>query len=68
MNSINSNAPFDVPSVVFSVENDFAFKNMAEDLASKFEGSLKIHSNTAGHHLPLSDDPAFTQIKNFIIN
>ena len=66
MNTINSNAPFNIPSVVFSGEYDFGFKDMASDLASKFENSLNYRSNIAGHHLPVSSDPMFRKILDFI--
>jgi len=64
--SINEVAPFGIPSVVFSGENDTGFKDMAPDLASKFEGSLYIRSSSAGHHLPISSDSTFSEILSFI--
>ena len=48
VDTINSNAPFNIPSIVFSNENDSAFKDMADDLASKFSGCLNIRSSVAG--------------------
>ena len=66
MDTINSNAPFNIPSIVFSGENDFAFKDMADDLASKCSGCLNIRSSIAGHHLPFKSDPAFSEIISFI--
>ena len=66
MNTINSSAPFNVPSMVFSGEFDTGFKDMAPDLASKFVDSVDIHSSSAGHHLPFESDPAFSQIISFI--
>jgi len=68
MQIINSNSPFNIPSVVFSGEYDYAFKNMAPDLASKFENSLQYKSSVAGHHLPFSSDPVFYFILEFIKN
>ena len=66
METINSNTPFNTASLVFSGENDFAFKDMADDLASKFSGSLNIRSSVAGHHLPINSDNTFNQILEFI--
>ena len=68
INSINEVAPFEIPSVVFSGENDAGFKDMAPDLASKFEDSLYIRSSSAGHHLPIQSDSTFSQILSFIRN
>ena len=47
MDAINSNAPFNIPSIVFLIENDYAFKDMADELASKFSGCLNIKSSVA---------------------
>ena len=66
MNSINTSSPFNIPSMVFSGEFDTGFKDMAPDLASKFNNSLYIRSSSAGHHLPFSNDPTYNQILNFI--
>ena len=42
--SINSSAPFDIPSVVFSGEYDYSFKDMAPDLYSKFSNAIYVRS------------------------
>ena len=39
---------------------------MADDLASKFSGSLNIRSSVAGDHLPINSDNTFNQIVEFI--
>ena len=68
MDTINSVAPFNIPSVVFSGEYDNDFKNLAPGLASKFSNSVDIHSSSAGHHLPLQSDSTFSTILSFIRN
>ena len=67
IDTINSAAPFQTKSVIFSGENDLGFKDLAKDLADTFNNSLNIRSSVAGHHLPLENDPAFDQILNFIL-
>ena len=66
MGSINSAAPFKIPSIVFSGDKDTDFKDMAKALADKFSRSVHIKSSVAGHHLPTDSDPTFTQILDFI--
>ena len=66
MDTINSNAPFNIPSIVFSNKNDSAFKDMADDLASKFSGCLNIRSSGYEDHLPINSDDTFNQIVEFI--
>ena len=66
ISTINSAAPFQIPSVVFSGEYDYYFKDLAQGLSDIFSDSLNIRSSAAGHHLPFETDPAFTQILNFI--
>jgi len=66
METINSNTPFNTASLVFSGENDFGFKEMADDLASKFSNCQNIKSTVAGHHLPYNNDNTFNQIVDFI--
>ena len=66
VDSINANAPFQIPAMVFSGEFDTGFKDMAQSLADVFENETSIRSSTAGHHLPFENDPTFTQILNFI--
>ncbi len=68
INSINEVAPFKIPSVVFSGENDTDFKDLAPELASKFEDSQYIRSSSSAHHLPTQSDSTFSQILNFITN
>tara|TARA_B100001093_G_scaffold2499_4_gene2512 strand:+ start:5442 stop:8339 length:2898 start_codon:yes stop_codon:yes gene_type:complete len=66
MDSIDDAAPFSTPAMIFSGENDGAFKDLAPALAQKFTGSLDLHSQTAGHHLPYENDEHFDQILTFI--
>ncbi len=63
---INLAAPFHIPSVVFSGEYDYYFRDLAQGLADKFYNSLYIRSSVAAHHLPFENDPAFDEILNFI--
>ena len=64
--TINSGAPLQTKSVIFSGENDFGFKDLAQDLADTFNNSLNIRSSVSGHHLPFESDPAFDLILDFI--
>ena len=66
IDKINSVAPFQTKSVIFSGENDFGFKDLAQDLADTFNNALSIRSSVAGHHLPFESDPAFDLILDFI--
>ena len=66
IDTINSVAPFQTKSVIFSGENDFGFKDLAQDLADTFNNALSIRSSVAGHHLPFESDPAFDLILDFI--
>ena len=66
IDKINSVAPFQTKSVIFSGENDFGFKDLAQGLADTFNNSLNIRSSVAGHHLPFESDPAFDRILDFI--
>jgi predicted esterase len=66
MDRINTAAPFSTPAMIFSGENDGSFKDLAPALAQKFSGSLDLHSQTAGHHLPYETDEHFDQILTFI--
>jgi len=66
MNTINSVAPFEIKSLIFSGVNDFGFKDLAQGLADAFNNSLNIRSSVAGHHLPFESDPAFDLILDFI--
>ena len=66
MDTIDNAAPFSTPAMIFSGENDGAFKDLAPALAQKFTGSLDLHSQTAGHHLPYESDQHFDQIITFI--
>ncbi len=66
MNKINSVAPFEIKSLIFSGENDFGFKDLAQDLADTFNNSLTIRSSIAGHHLPFESDPEFDLVIDFI--
>tara|TARA_B110000444_G_scaffold60463_1_gene56430 strand:+ start:77031 stop:79952 length:2922 start_codon:yes stop_codon:yes gene_type:complete len=66
MDTIDDAAPFSTPAMIFSGENDGAFKDLAPALAQKFSGSLDLHSQTAGHHLPYETDQHFDQILTFI--
>ena len=66
IDTINSVAPFQTKSVIFSGENDFGFKDLAQDLADTFNNALNIRSSVAGHHLPFESDPAFDRILDFI--
>ena len=67
ISTINSAAPFQIPSVIFSGEYDYYFKDLAQGLSDTFSNSLDIRSSAAGHHLPFESDPTFTKILNFII-
>ncbi|MBQ70996.1 MAG: hypothetical protein CMA65_05870 [Euryarchaeota archaeon] len=66
MDTIDAAAPFSTPAMIFSGENDASFKDLAPALAQKFTGSLDLHSQTAGHHLPYDNDQHFNQILSFI--
>ena len=66
METIYFASPFQIPSVIFSGEYDFGFKDMSDDLANVFNSSLKITSSVAGHHLPFESDPTFQEILDFI--
>ncbi len=66
MDTIDDAAPFSTPAMIFSGENDGAFKDLAPALAQKFTGSLDLHSQTAAHHLPYENDQHFDQILTFI--
>ena len=66
MNTINSVAPFEITSLIFSGENDYGFKDLAQGLADTFNNSLYIRSSVAGHHLPFESDPAFDLVLDFI--
>ena len=66
IDTINSVAPFQTKSVIFSGENDFGFKDLAQDLADTFNNALSIRSSVAGHHLPFESDPAFDLILDYI--
>ena len=66
ISTINSAAPFQIPSVIFSGEYDYYFKDLAQGLSDTFSNSLDIRSSAAGHHLPFESDPTFTKILNFI--
>lgn len=68
MQTINSKAPFSTPGVVFVGENDYNFKDMAEDLYAKFSYGPLVRSQTAGHHLPFASDVSFTEIVDYIIS
>ena len=67
IDTIDAVAPFDIPAMVFSGENDDAFKGMAPALANKFSNSLDVHSSTADHHLPYQSDATFDTILDFIL-
>ncbi|GIR33971.1 MAG: hypothetical protein CM15mP47_1970 [Methanobacteriota archaeon] len=67
IDTIDAVAPFDIPAMVFSGENDGSFKDMAPALANKFANSLDVHSNSAGHHLPYQSDSTFDTILDFIL-
>lgn len=66
IDTINEVAPFTVPAMVFSGENDVNFKDLAPALAQKFSNSLDVHSQTADHHLPYNTDSKYNQIINWI--
>ena len=66
ISTINSAAPFQIPSVIFSGEYDYYFKDLAQGLSDIFSNSLDLRSSAAGHHLPFESDPTFTKILNFI--
>ncbi|MED5308780.1 MAG: YHYH protein, partial [Candidatus Thermoplasmatota archaeon] len=68
IDTIDAVAPFDIPAMVFSGENDGSFKDLAPALANKFANSLDVHSNTAGHHLPYQSDSTFDTILDFILD
>ena len=64
--TIDSVAPIQTDSVLFVGDYDYYFRDLASDLANKFDSSQIVFSNESGHHLPLESDPAFTQIIDFI--
>ena len=71
INEINTAAPFTMPAVVFSGENDTAFKDMSPALAEVFNNSYNVHSDYAGHNPPYTNnsgntDPSYTQIQTAI--
>ncbi len=66
MSTINFVAPFEITSLIFSGENDYGFKDLAEGLADLFNNSINVRSSMAGHHLPFESDPAFQELLNFI--
>ena len=66
MSTINSVAPFEITSLIFSGENDYGFKDLAKGLADSFNNSLNVISSMAGHHLPFESDPAFQEFLDFI--
>ncbi len=68
IDTINAVAPFDIPAMVFSGENDVNFKDMAPALANKFSNSLDVHSSSADHHLPYQSDSTFDTILDFILD
>jgi len=66
IDTIDEAAPFSIPAMVFSGENDDGFKDMAPALAAKFSQCLEVHSQTAGHNPPYQSDSTYSQILNFI--
>ena len=66
ISTINSAAPFQISSVIFSGEYDYYFKDLAQGLSDTFSNSLDIRSSAAGHHLPFESDPTSAKILNFI--
>ena len=45
---------------------NYYFRDLAFDLAKKFDSSKIVLGDAAGHNLPLESDPAFTQTLDFI--
>ena len=68
MQGINDVAPFQLRSLVFSGEYDYAFKDLAEDLADKFSNCISLRSSSAGHHVPYESDSVYNSILNFILD
>lgn len=66
MDTVDLVAPFSVPAMVFSGENDEYFKDLSPALAQKFTASVDLHSPTAGHHLPYQSDSKYDEIITFI--
>ena len=66
IDTIDEAAPFSIPAMVFSGENDDGFKDLAPALAAKFFQCLEVHSQTAGHNPPYQSDSTYNQILNFI--
>ena len=51
---------------MFSGENDVWFGPLAPAQAALFSNATEIHSNVAGHDLPVSTDPTFQATVDFI--
>ena len=66
MDTVDEAAPFSTPAMVFSGENDDAFKDMSPALAQRFSDCTQIHSPTADHHPPYQSDSKYNQILNWI--
>lgn len=66
LNSIDSLSPFSIPAFVFSGQYDYTIsKSMSDVLASKFLNVTRVHSSSAGHHLPSLSDPSFPSLVHF---
>ena len=52
--------------MVFSGEHDEWFGPLAPAQAAKFANAVEIHSQSAGHALPTSNDATFQKTVNFI--
>jgi hypothetical protein len=62
--NIDHGAPFAMSTLVFSGAKDW-FASPSPGLAARLQFPLEIQSPTAGHHLPLSGDAAFSQVVSF---
>lgn len=67
LDSINTNSPFSIRALVFMGANDFIITNaMTTAQAEKFTNKVVLNSIAAGHNLPLSSDPTFSQVVAFM--
>ena len=67
MDTVEENAPFDIPALIFEGERD-VFAYGSAELAGNFSSSIHLVSSSADHHLPYSSDETFDQVVEFLRN
>ena len=66
MSTINNNSPYSTKTLIFLGTKDTYFYSMGLDLKNIYSDYTEIISTSAGHHLPVSSDSTFSNVKNFI--